>query len=184
MTSNDNYLRKSVGLCESEERPAIDAQLIGEADKASFLAVPAEPQSKMQLPSDPQTIFLTGLFILAAFAALYTASPIILPVLLAFVLKLLLQPVMRLLERLHVPRAAGALLTILLVIGGLVGLGTALSGPAGTWAAKLPEGIPRLVEHLRCLRGPFDALQGILHQAEQVAAGPARNGATIELRGS
>jgi predicted PurR-regulated permease PerM len=90
---------------------------------------------------------------------------------------------MRLLERLHVPRAAGALLTILLVVGGLVGLGTALSGPAAAWAAKLPEGIPRLAEHLRFLRAPFDALQGILHQAEQVAAGPAPAGTTVAVQG-
>jgi predicted PurR-regulated permease PerM len=163
--------------------PAVDAQVIGGADKVSVFAVTEEPQAKMHLPSDPPTIFLGGLFILAAFAALHAASAIILPVLLAFVLKLLLRPVMRFLERLHVPRTAGALLTILLVIGGLVGFGTALSGPAGAWAAKLPEGIPRLVEHLRFLRAPFDALQGFLHQAEQVAAGPAQSGTKVEVQG-
>ena len=137
----------------------------------------------MPLPSDLPTVFLAGLFFLAILAALHAASAIILPVVFAFVLKLLLRPVMRLLERLHVPRTAGALLTILLVVGGLVGFGTALSGPAETWAAKLPEGIPRLVEHLKFLRAPFDALQGILHQAEQVAAGPAGTGPTVEMQG-
>src|SRR6266566_6934606 len=138
MRKNDSFLRKVIG-CEDES----DGELAPAGD------APAQEQSKMPLPSDLPTIFLAGLFILAALAALHAASAILLPVLLAFVLKLLLQPVMRLLERLHVPRAAGALLTILLVVGGLVGLGAALSGPAGTWAAKLPEGIPRLVEHLR-----------------------------------
>jgi predicted PurR-regulated permease PerM len=136
----------------------------------------------MPLPSDPRTVFLGGLFILAAFAALHAASAIILPIVLAFVLALLLQPAVHFLERLHVPRAVGALLTILLVIGGLVGLGTALAGPAVTWAAKLPEGLPRLAEHLRFLRTPFDVLQQILHQAEQVAAGPAQSGATVAMQ--
>lgn len=179
MTSNDTHLRKVIWPDESEVS-AIGDQVIDEPDTASG-AVAEEPPAKMQLPSDPPTVFLAGLFILAVLAALYTASSIAPPILLAFFLKLLLQPVMRLLERLHVPRTAGALLTTLLVIGGLVGLGTALSGPAATWAAKLPEGIPRLIEHLRFLRAPFDALQGILHQAEQVTAGPARNGVTVQM---
>ena len=186
MTSTDSYLRKkSIGPDESEA-PVIDAQVIGGVDKAIVLAVAAEPEpeAKIRLPSNPQTVFLGGLFILAALAALYAASPIILPVLLAFILKLLLQPVTRFLEQLRVPRTAGALLTTLLVIAGLVGLGTALSGPAVAWAAKLPEGIPRLIEHLRFLRAPFDALQGILHQAEEAAAGPVRNAATVQMPGS
>ena len=75
------------------------------------------------------------------------------------------------------------MLAILLVVGGLIGLGTALSGPAETWAAKLPEGIPRLVEHLRILRTPFDALQRILNQAEQVAAGSAQSGTAVAVQG-
>ncbi|HLG89253.1 MAG TPA: AI-2E family transporter [Alphaproteobacteria bacterium] len=137
----------------------------------------------MPLPSDPKTIFLGGLFILVALTALQAASAIILPVILAFILKLLLQPFVRLLERLRVPQAAGALLIIMLVVGGLVGLGTALSGPAETWAARLPAGIPRLGEHLRFLRTPFEVLQRTLHQAEQVATGPAPSNRTDALQG-
>ena len=41
-----------------------------------------------------------------------------------------------------------ALLLIVALFGTIVGLGTAISGPAGTWVAKLPEGIPRLQERL------------------------------------
>ena len=132
----------------------------------------------MLLPSEPSTVFLGGLFVLAALTALHLASAIVLPVILAFVLKLLLQPAVSFLERWHIPRAIGALLTVLLVVGVLVGFGALLSGPARVWAEKLPEGIPRLAEHLRFLRTPFDALQNLLQQAEQVTAGSAP-GATI-----
>jgi predicted PurR-regulated permease PerM len=51
-----------------------------------------------------------------------------------------------------------------------------LSGPAATWIAKLPEGIPRLQEHLSLLKTPIAGLQRILQQAEHVtgqAAGVA-----------
>jgi hypothetical protein len=77
----------------------------------------AADETEMPLPSDPQTFFLGGLFALGVLAALYVASSIILPVVLAFVLNLLLQPAVRLLGRVHLPRAVGALLTVLLVIG-------------------------------------------------------------------
>ncbi len=141
--------------------------------------LPPVAQTSMPRLSKAATIFLGGLFALALLAALRDASAIVLPLVLAFVLKLLLQPAIRLLQRLHLPAAIGALLVILLIIAGIVGFVTALSGPAETWAAKLPEGIPRLVEHVRLLRVPFDALQRILQQAEQVAAGPAQNGTTL-----
>ena len=53
-------------------------------------AVVTDAEAEMPLPSNPQTFFLGGLFALSVFATLYLASPIILPVVLAFVLKLLL----------------------------------------------------------------------------------------------
>ena len=133
----------------------------------------------MPLFSKAATIFPGGLFAIAALAALRDASAIILPLVLAFILKLLLQPAMRLLQRLHVPRALASLLMIFLVIACFVGFGTALSGPAAAWAAKLPEGIPRLAEHLRLMRTPFDALQRILQHVEQITAGSAGNGTTL-----
>jgi hypothetical protein len=53
-----------------------------------------------------------------------------------------------------VPRILAALLLILALLGTIVGLDTAISGPAGTWAAKLPEGIPRLQERLSLCENP------------------------------
>jgi predicted PurR-regulated permease PerM len=136
----------------------------------------------MPLPAHPQTFFLGGLFVLGVLAALYVASSIILPVVLAFVLKLLVQPAVRLLERLHLPRAVGALLAILLVLGALVGLVAALSVPAATWAERLPEGIPRLEAHLVVLKGPIQALQKVIQQAEQVADAPGQKGSIVSVR--
>jgi len=93
-----------------------------------------------------------------------------LPLVFAIILKLLLQPALRILERLHVPRMLAALLLILALFGAIVGLGTAISGPARTWAAKLPEGIPRLQERLSFMREPIDTLQRFLQQVEHFGA--------------
>jgi predicted PurR-regulated permease PerM len=130
------------------------------------LASPVEEPEEMPLPSDPKVIFLGSLFALVLLAALYVAAEIVLPFVLAVVLKLLLQPAMRLLERWHVPRILAALLLILAVFGSIVGLGAAIAGPASTWAAKLPEGVPRLQERLSFLQAPINTLQRFLQQVE------------------
>lgn len=127
---------------------------------------PAEELEDMPLPSDPKIIFLGGLFFLALLTAAYVAREVVLPLIFALVLKLLLQPALRLLQRLHIPRLFAVLLLILALFGTIVGLGTVISGPAGAWAAKLPEGIPRLQERLSFMRAPINTLQSFLQQVE------------------
>src|SRR5690242_4571968 len=73
-----------------------------------------EPLENLEMPlPSPQTFFLGGLFTLSAFVVLYLASSIILPIALAFILKLLLQPAVRLFERLYLPKPLGALIAIM-----------------------------------------------------------------------
>jgi predicted PurR-regulated permease PerM len=144
----------------------------------------AELAEDMPLPDDPKTIFLGGLFALALLAAAYFASEIVLPMVFAFTLKLLLQPLFRFLERLRVPRALAALLLILALFGTFVGLGTAISGPAGNWAGKLPEGIPRLEERMSFLRAPINTSQQFLQQIENIGATGARPDAVSPVGGA
>jgi predicted PurR-regulated permease PerM len=149
----------------------------GTAEKVDDSAQPspasAEAPAEMPLPSDLRTAFQGGLFFLALLAALYAAREIVLPIVLAFVLALLLQPALRLLERLRVPRVLSAFLLIVLLLGMVIAFGTALAGPAASWAAKLPEGIPRLQEHLSFLRAPIEAARNFLHLAEGYVSGQA-----------
>ena len=142
-----------------------------------------EEPEEMPLPSDPKVIFLGGLFALALLATAWLAGEIVLPLAFAVTLKLLLQPILRLMERLRVPRMLAALLLILALFGTIVGLGAAISGPAGTWAAKLPEGIPRLQERLSFLRGPIKTLQHFLQQVENIGATGARQAAPASAGG-
>jgi predicted PurR-regulated permease PerM len=139
-------------------------------------------QTEMPLPSDLQTFFLGGIFTLGILAAIYVASSLFLSVALAVVLKLLLQPLVRLLDRTHLPRVLGALLVILLVIGSFTGLVAALSVPASTWAEKLPEGIPRLEAHLSFLKAPMQSLQQVSQQAAQATETPGQKGSIISVR--
>jgi predicted PurR-regulated permease PerM len=164
------------------QRPPITPVSDDDLPEPHAAVTEAADETEMPLPSDAQTFFLGGLFALGVFAVLYLASAIILPVILAFVLNLLLQPAVRLLGRVHLPRAVGALLTVFLVIGVLAGLVAALSVPAATWAERLPEGIPRLEAHLEVIKGPIEALQKVIQRAEQVADAPPSQGSIVSVR--
>jgi len=146
--------------------------------------IEAEELPDTPVPKDIKAVFQGGLFLLALLGACYVAAEIILPVVLALVLKLVLQPAMRLLENLHLPRVIAALLIIIVLFGSVIGLGTALSGPAAAWAQKIPDGLPRLEERLTFLSRPIQTLQKFLHQAEGLtqAADPAVP--TVAVQGS
>lgn len=163
--------RPSLASTSDDHRPEPNAPLMEAGDEA-----------EMPLPSNPQTFFLGGLFTLGVLAAVYIASSIVLPIVLALVLSLLLQPVVRLMQRAYLPRAAGALLTIVVIIGALVGLVAALSVPAATWSQKLPEGIPRLEAHLVILSGPIQALGRVIQQAERAVDTSGAKASSIEIR--
>ncbi|MEA2790757.1 MAG: hypothetical protein QOG73_3163 [Acetobacteraceae bacterium] len=145
-------------------------QAVGKVTETKTFRAP-ENSDEMPLPTDPKTVFLGGLFVLACMAALYVASEIVLPLILAIVLKLLLQPLVRLLEQIHIPRALGAVLSVLVVLAAFGGTISVLAGPAADWAGKLPDAIPKVRDGLRFLQAPIDALQGMMHQVEGLAGG-------------
>ena len=135
----------------------------------------AADEDDLPIPSDIKTVLLGSLFLLTMLGACYVASEIILPIVLAFVLSLLLQPAMRVLERFRLPRGVAAVFLILMLFGTLGGLGAALSGPAASWAQKLPTGIPKLQERLSFLSRPIAAVQKFADQAQGLTqAGEAK----------
>ncbi len=123
-------------------------------------------ENELFLPSDPMLVIQIAQFLILFVAALYVARQMVLPVVLAILLKLLLQPGVRRLERLHLPRSAAAALMIFAVFSVLGFMGTALSGPAREWAGKLPAELPRLRERLSFISGPLESFGHLTHDAE------------------
>jgi predicted PurR-regulated permease PerM len=154
------------------------------ADRPSAAALAAADEGDLPIPSDINAVFLGGLFLLAMLAACYVAADIILPIVLAFVLSLVLQPAMRVLERIHLPRGIAGMLLILVLFGTLGGLGTALSGPAVSWAQKLPTGIPKLEERLSFLSRPIAAFQKFADQAQGLTLGGEAKAVPVAVQGS
>jgi len=125
-----------------------------------------------------RTITLVVLAVLAVFAALSTAAEIVVPLLLALMLKLMLQPAMRLLsDRLRLPVRLSALLLIVALFGLIAGIGATIAVPASGWIAKAPQGLQMLQTQLSLLRGPLATVQDVIRQAEHLTE-PAANGAT------
>ncbi len=136
-----------------------------ESTEASVARTTTDAET-IDLPSDPITVMLAALLLIAVLAVAYFAAPIVLPIVLALVLNLLFQPGMRALENLHLPRGLAALILILIFFGAIVAIGAAVSGPATEWATKLPDGIPRLQERLKFLSQPVATLQTFLQQID------------------
>lgn len=146
-------------------------------EEPNLVGVPDPQASEAFRFLRPILIALVALLILCILTICYFASAIILPIVLATVLKLLLEPPMRVLERLRIPRGIAAFLLILVVFSLIVGIGAAVSGPAVEWAARLPDGIPRLQERLRFLSEPVNTLRTFLQRMDGLmGSGPSTGG--------
>jgi predicted PurR-regulated permease PerM len=144
-----------------------------------------EPEGikRIPLPQDMQALLLTGIFGLMILYTLYFAAEVAQPVIFAFVLNLLLQPSMRFLTGLRLPRSLAALAIIMLLFGGVGALGYALSGPVASWAAKVPEGLPRIEQRLRFVKQPLQDVQAASAKVETMTAGPPSTATTVTVAG-
>lgn len=144
--------------------------------------VPDVGREDIPLPSDPNTVLLTGLFVFALLACAYFAAEVVLPIVLAFVLKLMLQPGMRLLERVRVPRSLAALILIAVGLSAVSAIGAGVSGSARDWIGRLPEGMPRIQEKLLFLKRPIETVTSLVHKADNLGQpGMAGNGQSLGL---
>ena len=124
--------------------------------------VSPDDDEDMPLPHNPQTVFVGGLFFIAVMVVLYVAQPVVLPIVIALVLKLLLQPLVRLLERVHIPKALGAVVAVLLLLGVFGGLGAILSSPASNFIRDMPQLVQQLQEKISSFSGLIEKAKPFL----------------------
>ncbi len=132
-------------------------------------------------PPEAVTVSLVGMFMLASVAALYAAGSLLLPVLMAFLLALVLSPVVRFLDKRGIPAPATAavlVLAVLLVV--IVGV-YSLSGPVAKWVASAPEIGAQIRERLDALRGTVVAVQQASEQIGELTAGKQGGDAAQEV---
>jgi predicted PurR-regulated permease PerM len=156
--------------------PAMAAEAIDKED--------LNPSSQIRKILVAIAFLLGGVLLLGLLAVCYAAAELILPIALAFMLMLVLQPARRFLEGLYLPRAVAALVIILVLFGAVAVLGSVLSIPAANWAQKLPESIPKLEERLSFLRGPVAAFQKFVSHAQQLTQGEEPKAMPVAVEGT
>ncbi len=160
--------------------PAEEPPSAGRSDAAS---AGGAALLRPQLDLDLKTSGIVILALIAVFGVLYLGKQVFLPVVLAVILKLLLNPVVRWLGRLRLrpPLAAAVVLVGLLAL--LIGGGVRLSTPVQEWLTRAPKTLEQAGRRTRALLRPVEQVN---RAAEQVhdATSPAADGAQeVVIRG-
>ncbi len=148
--------------------------------------IPAESSPAaaiMPLPHNMTSLILIGIFLLLLLTALRVASEVVLPVVFALVFHLLLQPIMRVFARLHVPKMIAALLIVSTFCGGTVALAYELSGPAAVWLAKAPASLPRLEARLLMFKKPVEDIQKASDKVDKITENTTPNQRSVSVSG-
>ena len=113
-----------------------------------------EPESRPARPRPRSSAALLVLATLGVGYTLWAAQDLILPVLLAVFFALVGNPIIRLLQRLWIPRFVGAVLVLGLGLLTTVQLGRQLMLPAAEWVRQVPSQMHDLAPKLRTLVKP------------------------------
>ncbi|MBE0612677.1 MAG: AI-2E family transporter [Burkholderiales bacterium] len=121
------------------------------------------------------SLALTVLAGIALVAALYLARAFFVPLLIGILTSYALRPVVDWLEAHYVPRAAGAALALLAVVGSLSWIGYALSGDTAAMIERLPEAARKLRQEMSVSRasGKKTPLQNMQEAANEIQGATA-----------
>lgn len=115
-----------------------------------------------------------AMVVLATLAVGYTlwaAQGLLLPVLLAMFFALVGNPIIRLLQRLWVPRFIGAVLVLTIGIAGTVQLGRMVMEPASEWVRQVPQQMHDLAPKMRNLVKPVQEANKAAENIARAAGG-------------
>jgi predicted PurR-regulated permease PerM len=139
-------------------------------------ALETSERKELPLPTDFKGLVLFGILGLLSFHTLYLTGDIFVPVIIAFLLKMVLQPAVETLVGLHLPRLLAALLVVVVLLTALAGLATMLSAPAAEWLSRAPESLARIETRLAGVARIAHDLQKASKDVEKMsedAASPA-----------
>jgi predicted PurR-regulated permease PerM len=105
-------------------------------------------------------------------AGLYFAQDVLIPLALAGLLSFLLAPLVKRMERLHLPRSAAVVVTVLLAFGLLFGIGWVVYDQIGDLKSQLPEYRSNIEHKLSSMRESFSWIHSANAEVKKVL-GPA-----------
>ncbi len=133
--------------------------------------IPPPPALPRRRPRAPAAMVV--LATLAIGYTLWAAQDLLLPVLLAMFFALIGNPVIRLLQRLWIPRFIGALLVLAIGIAGTAQLGRMVMQPAGEWIRQVPKQMHDLAPKMRDLVKPVQEANKAAENIARAAGGEA-----------
>ena len=128
----------------------------------------------VKMPLDVRSTALSVMAAVACLGTLYVGAPLLVPIVLATIVAYALDPLVRGLERVAVPRWLSAALVILTCIAGLGTMAYQLSDVTADAINRLPDFTDRLRRELRTLRtgsaGPIQAIEEAADDLEAAAS--------------
>lgn len=119
---------------------------------------------------------LWGLFVLAVIATLYFASDLLVPIAFAVMLSFLFSPVVRAMQRRHVPPAISAFIIIVAIVWAVGFALNGLAGPAESWLRDAPKSLRELQYELSHSEGRLADIQDLAEEVDQLAEGDPEPG--------
>jgi predicted PurR-regulated permease PerM len=155
---------------ESDDRPQRPGGGVAAAGRNAATPVPVnvEPQ-RFEAQTPYQTAILLFICLMLWIYMLYFARVLILPILIAILLKLVLAPAVQSLTRVRVPEAVGAALVLLLATAVVAYGAYMLSAPASEWVTRIPERLYILRMHLSHVQEPFEYIQQAARAISQLS---------------
>jgi predicted PurR-regulated permease PerM len=130
-----------------------------EAERTPAEAEKARGAVEAERPFDLRTLLLLIIAGLLVTYMLYVARVVMIPLMVALLLKLALSPVVRVMASWRVPESIGAAIVLAVGVAG-VGYGIfALSAPAAEWIARIPDSLTTLEHHFQVLKEPVEQMQ-------------------------
>ncbi|MDB5318985.1 MAG: hypothetical protein JWN40_616 [Phycisphaerales bacterium] len=139
------------------------------------MIVASEPTPPPAAPAENHGLRTTAMVLLAFFvtaAGLYFGREFFVPIVFAILLNALFRPVVRLMERAHIPTAIGGAIVVLGLMTAIVAAGFALAGPLQRWMHEAPERFRAAEKKLDKLRQPVQQVSQVASQIEHAAQGP------------
>ncbi len=140
----------------------------------------------LHMPIDVRSVSLAVIAALAGVYALHWAAAVFIPLLLGLLLSYSLSPMVDRLQRWHVPRALGAGVLLLAVLGSLGATAWSMADDAAALVESLPSAAQKLGQAFRGARGaPESAIQKVQRAATQLeqAAEESGSAAPVVSRG-
>jgi predicted PurR-regulated permease PerM len=145
---------------------------------------PADQPEAIRAPIDVRNVALSLIAVAAAILLMRYMQEVLIPVALGALLFYALDPLVDRLQRWYVPRAIGAALALMLVVGSVGGVAYVLQGQAAAVADQLPAGARKLRETLRPSRAAPTALDKVDEAAKELQkpdAPPARDVMRVQV---